>query len=730
MSRGALENRYRVGIIGAGYVSSYHLRALRTLKHIDVVGITDLNHRKAEKVASAFRTPFVKSTEELYATRPDVVHILTPPSSHCALTLEALDMGCHVLVEKPMAVSEEECELMIKKAAAVARTISVNHSAKFDPAILRSLKLVGENAIGDVLTIDYFRSSEYPAYRGGPVPEPFRDGGYPFRDLGVHALYLAEAFLGRIRDVETVCLNTGKHAQLVFDEWRSLIHCEKGVGQAHLSWSVRPIEHTLFIQGSRGAIFLDLYLETCVIHKHLPIPKPVGASINAVGSAVRSVSQSFSNSLKLAIGSMHRSPDIHRAVREFHLALASGKTPPVSAEEGKRMVAWVERSARLADTQKRRLIAPAVLKCAAVLVTGATGFLGRALVDALLGTGKHIPVLTHRHVPTEFVNNPSIEVVRGDLGDSELVERVVQNVEVVYHAGSATNGSWAEYESGTIEGTKNVVESCLRQSVKRLVHVSSLSVLRYADLRQQISLDETAGLEPFPEKRGYYAHAKLRAENIVLRAVKEHGLNAVVIRPGTIFGPGAERVPPYGVFAVGKRWFVMGSANRLLPLVYIDDAVDALIRAAECERARGQILNLVDPEKLAQREYLRCVRRSIPEIHQYRVPMSILYAAAVPVEALGRILGSSVPLTRYRLRSIKSHTQFDCAVVRNMLGWVPRVGVREGLRRTFGQGPLPHQQRLPALSGPGATVATQSSACSAQGSIAPRGNANHAPGGR
>jgi len=130
------------------------------------------------------------------AARPEIIHILTPPSSHCALAIEALEAGCHVFVEKPMAASVEECDRMMAKAKSVDRIISVDHSARFDPALLKGLAAVHSGRIGAVLAVDYIRSSEYPSFAGGAMPEYYRDGGYPFRDLGVHALYIIEAFLG------------------------------------------------------------------------------------------------------------------------------------------------------------------------------------------------------------------------------------------------------------------------------------------------------------------------------------------------------------------------------------------------------------------------------------------------------------------------------------------------------------------------------------------------------
>ena len=345
----------RVGIIGAGYVSSYHIRALQRLNNVQVVGITDLDPVRGARVASEFAIPFLNSTQEMYSEHPEVVHVLTPPSSHCRVAVEALERGCDVFVEKPMATSEEECELMIRKAAEARRILSVDHSAKFDPVAQKALGLIDSGAIGDVLSTDYFRSSEYPPYRGGPLPLPFQDGGYPFRDIGVDALYLTEAFLGEIRKLDVRYRTTGQDAHLLLDEWSALVHCERGIGHFQLSWTSRPIQHALSVHGTRGNILLDLYLETCVIHRKLPLPKPAEALINATLTALHSMLQVAWNSLRITTGRAVRGPDIHRAIREFYLALSSGSPAPISPAEGKRIVVWVEKIAREADAHKRQL---------------------------------------------------------------------------------------------------------------------------------------------------------------------------------------------------------------------------------------------------------------------------------------------------------------------------------------------------------------------------------------
>src|SRR5205814_6644681 len=128
-----------------------------------------------------------------------------------------------------------ECDRMIAAAAAAGRVLSVNHSARMDPVVLRALEAVRAGACGDVLAVDFFRSSDYPPYRGGVLPPYYAEGAYPFQDIGVHGLSLLEAFLGTIRDVKLQYLASGRNPQLTFDEWHGLVTCEKGIGRLYLS---------------------------------------------------------------------------------------------------------------------------------------------------------------------------------------------------------------------------------------------------------------------------------------------------------------------------------------------------------------------------------------------------------------------------------------------------------------------------------------------------------------
>jgi nucleoside-diphosphate-sugar epimerase len=178
-------------------------------------------------------------------------------------------------------------------------------------------------------------------------------------------------------------------------------------------------------------------------------------------------------------------------------------------------------------------------------------------------------------------------------------------------------------------------------------------VLDHAGHKPGVPVREDSPYEPRPSDRGLYTQTKLEAEKMVRDAAAKGEVNAVILRPGQIWGPGAEHVPPSGTIALGGRWVVVGNGRRMVPLVHVDHVVDALLRAAERDFPNGSIFHLVDPEAVTQREYIERLRASGRTVKAVHVPTWFMYCAAAGVELLGRLLGRSVPLTRYRVRSIR-----------------------------------------------------------------------------
>ncbi len=671
--------KVRVGVIGAGYVAAHHLRALNALPFVDVIGICDRDRAKAEALAKKFRVGAVYTDlASMAGAKPDVIHILTPPEFHCSLALAAMDLGCHVFVEKPMAESVEECDRMIEHARAKGVVLSVNHSDRFDPVVLEGIRVARSGAIGDVLAVHSIRSSDYPTYAGGPLPQPYRQGSYPFRDRGVHSLYRVESFVGPVRRLAVNFYESGRNPMLTFDEWRAFAECEHGTGYMYLSWNTKPVQSEIEVHGTRGVIKIDRFLQVCDVNRILPGPKQIGNIFNGFRNAVRRSWIVPVNLLRFMTGSLKPSPGIYRCVHEFHLALRENRPTPVPPEEGRRMAKWIDFASGDADHQKAIRLSHELTKPLAharVLVTGGGGFLGRALVERLRERGESPRLLLRR------ATSGDDSIVAGSLGQPDLVDRAVQGVEVVYHVGAAMKGGKEEFEQGTIWGTRNVVDACVRHGAK-LIYVSSMSVADHAGHADGVPVSEFSPYEPHPDRRGVYTQTKYRAEQMVLEAIRDRGLRAVIVRPGQIFGPGAEHVTPNGVIGIAGRWIVAGKGERHLPLVYRDDVVDALLASESSPKALGQVINVVDPTPVTQNDYLAYAKRTQTLRITY-LPVWVMMFLAFKIEILGKVMKRDVPLSRYKIKSLKPLYPFDGARAREMLNWEPKVGTMDGLRRTF-----------------------------------------------
>jgi predicted dehydrogenase/nucleoside-diphosphate-sugar epimerase len=663
---------FRAGLVGAGNISQFHIAALRRIP-IEIVGIFDLNAAQAEATGAKFGVNVLPSMRALVEAGANVIHVLTPPATHANVAIEALNLGCNVLVEKPLAESVEDCARVAAVASELGLRVCVNHSLLFDPQIVRALEAVRSGKLGKVVSVDILRSSVYPPYQGGALPPQFRDAGYPFRDLGIHELYLLEAFLGPIERVDAEWQSLGGEPNLAFDEWRAHVKCRDGLGQFQLSWNVKPIQHLLIVQGTKGVLRVDLMLMFLGLRSALPLPGPIVRVVNAATDSIRPLVEVPRNVAGFILKQVLQFHGLQDLVRAFYRSLADGTPVPVSIADATPLVGWVESIARRADAdQLERLTHYPLSESVPYLVTGASGAVGSAVVDRLLAEGRRVRIFVRR--PPETVP-PNVEIALGDLGDAAAVSRAVKGAEIVIHAGAAMKGPWEAFQCATIVGTRNVLEAAVAHGVKKLVHISSMSVIDWAGGSENSAVTEDTPYEPHAESRGSYTQSKLEAERSVVEFA-QRGLPTVILRPGQIFGGKIPLLNAAVARRVAGRYLVLGEGDVRLPLVHMDDVVDAIVQAAASDLHSGEIIQLVDTG-LTQNDVLRELARGKTIV---RVPRNVVFTLGGLSEvALGALKRKS-PLSRYRLASALALRTF-----RNdrtgLIDWKPRTGILEGIRR-------------------------------------------------
>jgi predicted dehydrogenase/nucleoside-diphosphate-sugar epimerase len=665
-------DRIKVGLVGAGNAAAQHARALRSLPFVEIAALADPDQSRAESLAASFNIPRVfPSLTAMAEAPPRVVHVLTPTDTRAAIVLEALQMGCHVFVEAPMAAAAAECDRLIRAARERGLVLSVNHSARMDPIVLEALERLRRGECGEVMGANCFRSAEYAPFGGGsPLPPHFQNGSYPLQDLGIQELCLLEAFLGEIHHADIRYYPSGiGDPNLVFDEWHAMVECARGAGHMHVSWNARPFQDEIVVRGTRGVMHVDRGLQIITVRRSGRRPGRGLSSLRAFRKRVTA-------------GESGADAGVAASVVNFHEALRKGEPPPVPAEEGRRMIALVEESSRRADDDKRYYLAESrTIPLPRILVTGASGMLGQALVRRLLESGEPLRLAVRR--PPDRPPGNRIQLMYGDLGDPDFVDRAVEGIDLVFHVGASMRGGLAEFTSGTVWGTRNVVDACEKHNVRKLLYVSSLNILHTAGHLPGQPVTEKSPYEPLAALRGLHVQTKLEAERTVLQAVEENRITAVVLRPGQIYGPGTEKTPPWGAIERNGRWIVAGPGEHYVPLVYIDNVVDALLLAAQQELPNGAIFQLVDPEGVRQKEYVEWVRRSGSKVRVWYVPPVLLKCAGLWSMAAARLFRRPPALSPYAVKSMKPLWPCDCTAAHTQLGWKPRYTAPEGLALTL-----------------------------------------------
>ena len=314
-----------------------------------------------------------------------------------------------------------------------------------------------------------------------------------------------------------------------------------------------------------------------------------------------------------------------------------------------------------------------------ILVTGGSGFLGRQVVKALRKRSESVRVLALPGEDTISLEIQGVDVYRGDIRDPQAVVAAMNGVEGVLHL-AGMMGLWRpieDYRAVNVTGTENVCRAALAEGA-RVVHVSSWTVYGMG-LGEPVREDR-----PLRPLREPYAMTKAEGDLSVQRMIAEDQLRAVIIRPGTIFGPGSTL--NFGRIAdrlLAGRWIIVGSGRNALPLVYASDVVRGLLHALDEPHALGEAYNIGNDHSLSQREFLTAVAREIgarpPRI---RVPYRALYSVAYVAERLAEATRSTREpvVTRHGVNLFGTDNRHAIDKARRELGYAPQVPLTQGIR--------------------------------------------------
>jgi len=316
------------------------------------------------------------------------------------------------------------------------------------------------------------------------------------------------------------------------------------------------------------------------------------------------------------------------------------------------------------------------------LVTGATGFVGRYLVRALLDRGQSVRCLVRATSRREGLEGPGVEFFEGDVTDPASLRGLADGVDRAFHLCaeghvSAISGeAYRRFVAVNVEGTRHVLGECARAGVKRVVHFSSTAAM---GLIRRPLVDESTP----PEPRTPYQRSKLESERVALGFWRERGLPVVVLRPCMIYGVGGKgefhricRLMRRGLFPR------VGLGRNLTPIVHVRDVVQGALKAAE--RGRPGEVYLITSARSIPLADLRGLVLSAYGVRRpyWYVPVPLMYAGAWVAEGVARLVGRPPVVTVRNIASTVWDREFRIEKARRELGYEPSVDIAEGVRET------------------------------------------------
>lgn len=627
----------RVALIGCGKMGLHHLKAINATGVSNLVGIADpaaTADDLGEALAPGARL-FADARVMLAETRPDVVHIVTPPGTHAELALMALELGCHVYIEKPFTATLREAETVLAAARSRGLLVCAGHQVLFEPPAVAARRRLPE--IGRLVHVESYFSFRMVRRTITAVDQA--------KDILPHAVYpIAEQLRAGTGLRDAAIDVTGVSADADGNAY-AILRLGAATGIILVTLSGRPVEQYQSIVGTNGSLRPD-YIGGGVSALLGPGTGP-GVLLTPYRRAFRTLGETTAGIVRLLRGGSY--PGLRELVRRFHAAVSEGSDSPISPQSILDTVAICERidveldrahqasedraRQRLADAE-RLLPAPGAAP-RQILLTGGTGLLGREVARELREAGYGVRILARR-IPPFSRRVAGVEYVSCDLARG-VEPGLLSAIDLVVHAAAETAGGKADHQRNSVDATRKLLMAAAQAGVRDFLQISSLAVLQTS--RQAGGpLDEATPLDTASAVRGPYVWGKAESEAIARKLGAEFGMNVKVIRPGPLVDYSAFQPPGRLGREVGPLFVAVGPRRGPLSVCDVSTTASVIRWYASAFAEAPVVLNLVEAPAPTRAELLNRYLKSRPDLTAVWIPAIVLQGLSGPLRLLQRVV--------------------------------------------------------------------------------------------
>lgn len=684
----------RVGIVGCGRVAEKHLGFINKADNAEVVALVDIAEDNARKLGSKYgvRNIYTSLEDMVNSTEINVLHILTPPVYHYSNATLAIKNNINVLIEKPMVLRAEEAFNIYKLADEKKVSVCVDYIHLFTPCMQEAIKLIKSGRYGRIIHIESYYCPEInqselrESSRDNKIHWSYELPGGILHNYISHPLYLVLYWIGKPKRVTTVGKSFGTLPQGLTDHLDILIEGDEINANITLSCASRPPLHYLKIFCEKGVIFVNLNALTVLVDDDFRLPRAVSRAIYNLSQSYQLFSSTLGNSVKHIRRRLVPYHGLMNLIDDYYKSLKNDTPPPVSRE----LVLAVSETEEVIlasagkvhfDHTPRPSKQKGVVNSSKVLVTGASGFVGKELVRHLVDKGYYVRAFVRKLSDTKYLEDMGVEIIYGDIRDHDSLFNATDEIDIIVHLAAGTKGTKEYIYDVCVNGTKNLVNVATERGVNRIIYMSSMSVYDYGAVKNGATIGEDSLLERNPELRGAYSLGKREAEKIILSHLGDKNPCWTVLRPSMIFGNGSNLFSPLGI-KLGKFLVVFGNGSKRLRLIHIEDVCFAIIKVMENDNTKGKVYNVSHYDTISVREYIEnYVKTKYKDIRVLYLPYWIPYSGISLFELFSRIKGKEPKLNRIRLAYLYRDLLVNSSAIRNDTGWQPVEGLREQLRK-------------------------------------------------
>jgi predicted dehydrogenase/nucleoside-diphosphate-sugar epimerase len=690
----------RVGIIGAGYIATWHADAIRATPGAQLVAVCDASRGAADDLARAYGLQAFGSVDDMIAAGLcDAVHVLTPPSSHRDLAVKCLRAGLHVWVEKPVALSGDEADEMHATALETGKVLGAGHNFLGMPSYERLKTMMQAGDLGRISTVQFNWSLPLAPLRSGPFGLwLLREPKNLLLELGPHLYAFAVDLLGA---PEVLHLELGQPVELSgggtrHQSWRVLARA----GDVDLSFHIALVEvvedRSVTVRGSSAIARMDIADDALIVSKDNTADLVLNPFLHQMSLAGQHLCEGVANATRQLISLNQKSPfalSFRNAFGAFYAATQGRKPLDARFDFTSATVVMRAIDATL-DHMPGQTSHPVISKgkpVPKVMVIGGTGFIGRNLTRMLVARGHDVRVLSRGSTgPFDDIAD-HVETVPVSLRDLDGLTTAMQGIDVVFNLAKSMDKTWEAALENDVGTALRVAEAALAAGVKRLIYTGTIASYDMSDPGRVIT--EDTGFGGDMSDRNLYARSKAECEARLMDMQRTRGLPLVIARPGIVVGHGG----PLQHWGIG-RWHgagavrIWGHGRNVLPFVLADDVSDGLIRMMENPAAVGRSFNLVGDPMMSARDYFDAIHQALGaritvtpgSLHAMWIADGMKYV--LKRHALRRKGAVRASLADWKSRA--HFARFDNTLTKNLLGWAPEPDRKAFVKRGIVQANL------------------------------------------